>query len=692
MAIDRELEKLKILAGARGNHVLEAVSDQGETIAAALFADSPVDSREKVLLHVYVQPDYRGLEPEADLLRYAEGYFARQGVTTFRAKCCGNVRKLEDMYGLMLQQGFVPLVVQGRMMGYRLSDWLGSPFGKKMPLMRQYMAQTETIDRWEDPRLQDFLKRENLALPESCYDPRFCRFYTANGKIEAALCAEQTDQSLLYFYGLHFSQSCQKQLALLALLASFVTEAARLMPPDTMVVMQNSISSVCKGVADQFGTPDTDDLVQEYCYHLGSKEYANPETTLWTFRTMAPDEGGDTEDVANGLPLYDGLSDEVRKCLRGRAGMVPETLTLMRKELRRPEESRSWRQELSDWEEQLGKDPLPPEKALHFDAYLHPQEEIVHTEAEPEPEPGPEPEFEPEEDEDEEQERKPAEMLEYIQLPAKTQSVAAILPEFLRERYLQGAVLVLGGRNKEGKLRSFAAFSEQKLPVKTVRLEHIYVDAAQRGQGLGTELLSYARKRLAGAGLRGIAAKQAGSALQVERLHRFLKQAGFRPVTTTGTISVYYLQDLYDTVLMSLIRNQFSKMPRAEEIAERGDFRLRQLMMDSRQNGFVFDRMRFDPGFSRFYVKDGVIRAAICVEQEAENVLIYKGAWYAPGYDTPYVRVALLAGMLEAARRRLREDGVLVMQYDESAQYEYGLELLGRGAEELHMCEYVAAL
>lgn len=678
--MSRELNQLHMLAELNGAYVLRAVSENETTIAAALFMESAVSREEVHLMHMYVHPEWREKYLAKQLLQYAEAYFADRGIHAFRVKCCGDVLKLEGIYEFLIGEAFVPLVVQGRLLRYQVADLLESEFAAKIGLLEKHMRYIHTISDWNDPRIQAFLKT-GVLLPQSCFDPRLFRFFIVEGRIMAALCAEQLRENLLYFYNLVMTEDCPRQVAVVALMAAFIQELKNSAPEDAVLIMQSDLSGIYRGLRAQFGKPDAELLAHEYYYRLGSREYSaeflgTNESIRFEWVSSSHEEGGG--DIINELPMYSGIGDAERTCLRHPAGMVPGFVGWARRRLQDPVWIKEWRTELNEWMAQLGRQPYAPEKILPFEAYLRadrPQPLVASADA-------------PEQV----AENQLKEKLTYFVFPQRMEALANIMPEYLRASWRQGKLVAVGGKNFRGEIIAYAVFSSQAMPKMTMLLEYLFVNFNYRKNGYGREILRYAGDLLTGIGIRGISAKQVGTAEQTAGVHRFLQETGFLQLTPTTKVVIHYLQDLLETDFLDPDVDEMFGLPKVEKISNREDYLLRQLAKEAPQYGFLLDRVNFDSRFARFYVRPDGIRAMMRMEQAADNLLLYKDAWYAPGYDTPQMRVALLRTLLYEAGARMRDDAVVVLQFDQNWNFEAIRDLMGDGESELRLYEYLLPL
>jgi N-acetylglutamate synthase-like GNAT family acetyltransferase len=201
-------------------------------------------------IDVSVHPDYRGSDAVHRLLQHAEEYFLKRGRAYLQVRCCGKVEKLEGLYDLLVREAFLPVLVLGGIVRYRMYNWFGSDFMKKAAQLEAYIERVQTIEDWEDERLQAFL-RTGVNLPRDCFDVEFCRFYVVNGQIQAALCAERVNDQTLFFHQLVFAPKCPKQIALLALLASLIRQAEKhKLEESAVLVVQSPLQSLLEGMRE----------------------------------------------------------------------------------------------------------------------------------------------------------------------------------------------------------------------------------------------------------------------------------------------------------------------------------------------------------------------------------------------------------------------------------------------------------
>ena len=262
-----------------------------------------------------------------------------------------------------------------------------------------------------------------------------------------------------------------------------------------------------------------------------------------------------------------------------------------------------------------------------------------------------------------------------------------VLPDFLRRNKKEH--FVVGARDEGGVLYAFASFYRQPFPQKTLMLEYLFVSEKQRGHGIGSRLLRFAKEVFSEAGMRGITTKQAGKGEKLLRTHEFLKRAGFAPLTLSAKTAIYYLQDLCESRMMEMTPEQRRQLPKVEQIEDRDDFRVIEFAKECREHGFLFEHSRYDTEFTRFYIEGARIRGVISMEQSTGNLLMMLDTYIARDCKTRYIQPALLLAALDEAKKRLRDDAMLILQLYDGWNLEALETLIGQGDSTLQLCEYV---
>ncbi|MDO4531649.1 MAG: GNAT family N-acetyltransferase [Bacillota bacterium] len=665
--MDTLIKNISIPPQLKGICALRAVSETGRTAAVAIFAASPIHKEEMHLIHLQVLPECRGQGLTQQLLRYAEHYFYGQGVRSIRVKCCGSQEKLEPLYDFLMEEGFLPHFLLGRLLQYRLTDWLQSPFFGKTAFMRDRTPSVVTISDWNDIRLQKFLREHpDFSLPEETYDGKHCHFYLERNQIQAVLCAEQISENLLFLYDLYFAEGCQNQTALITLLAAFTQHAQRVLPADARLVLQNRIASLTRGLMDQFGLPEAKYIVQEYVYIL-SGEVQEPPADGYFFGRFTPAVSAAGAEAAS--LLCADLEPASLQCMQSAAALLPNTFLHTRSN------ASTWQEEMNTWLKQLGREPLPAQQAIPtqlFNAQQAQPKNLPPSIIADMVLPGA---------------ISQKNALHYFIFSDEPEAFAGLLPKYLRSRFLRGELIVIGGRNQKNEVLSYAVFSEQNTPKKTFLMEYIYVSPDHRNHNYGRELLRFAAKAFSQIGSKGISAKQAGTAEQVAGIHTFLKKAGFHPVAMSARILAYSLSELHRSEFLRLTESMKGNLPKVEHISDRSNFHLRRFAAEAMKHNVPFDLLHFNTMYSRFFFRQGDIRSAIFTEQASPKLLTITDSWFEN--NAAQVRIALLEAILNEASHRMQEDATMVLRLDRSWNIQALQSLLGSGTAELRLFEYI---
>ena len=670
--MDSLLKNIIIPPHLKGLFGFRAVSENSKTSAVSIFAASPDNKEEVCLLYLQVLPELQGNGLVQQLLQYAEQYLYRQGIRSIRVKCCGSQEKLELLYDFLTEEGFFPQLLMGSLLQYPLQSWLKSPFFQKTAGLREQLSSVITIPDWNDSRLQKFLQTHpEVCIPEECYDGRHCQFYLEKNQIQAILCAEQVSEKLLFLYNLYFSADCQKQIALTTLMAAFIQHAQRTLPFDTTLVLQNRISSLTHGLIDQFELPEKKYILQEYISPL-TENVEEPSSHGFFFGRFTPTVS--TEPAAAPSLLFPESDIIVQQCLSRTTALLPNTF------LRNQNKISGWQKELNAWLQELGRNPIPMQRELLPQLFQKPRTtpkknppSIVADMLLPGAAHAAE-----------------RESLHYFIFSDEPQVFAALLPKYLRNRFINNELIVIGGRNEKNEVLSYAVFSEQSTPKKTFLLEYIFVSKEHRRAHFGKDLLRFSAKIFAQIGSSGITAKQAGTAEQVAGLHDFLKKSGFLPVSMSARILAYSLSQLYHSEFMHLTESLKNDLPRVQHISDRGNFHLRRFAAEALKYNIPFDLMHFNTSYSQFFFRQGDIRSAVFTEQPAPNLLTITDSLFEN--NSAHVRIAMLDAIFNKAKHHMQEDATLVLRLDRSWNIQALQTLLGNGTAELKLFEYIMPL
>ena len=110
---------------------------------------------------------------------------------------------------------------------------------------------------------------------------------------------------------------------------------------------------------------------------------------------------------------------------------------------------------------------------------------------------------------------------------------------------------------------------------------------------------------------------------------------------------------------------------------------------ECREHGFLFEHSRYDTEFTRFYIEGARIRGVISMEQSTGNLLMMLDTYIAGDCKTRYVQPALLLAALDEAKKRMRDDAMLILQLYDGWNLEALETLIGQGDSTLQLCEYV---
>lgn len=656
-----------------GAKVYGAWTTEKQITAAALLLP-PIDgSEEYCLMDLCVERAFRGKGIARATLQNLAATLVKEGKRSLRVRCMGEMNQVTEIYEFFVTSGFLPCLLTGRMLSWQLTDWLDSPLAEQMK--ETPVPVTNVCDAMALPENM----RMKLTRRAGAFDPQLSRFYFAGEKLAGAVFVKRADEHTVIVYRTHLAEQVPFRKVYVPMLASLFQELRRTLAEDDVISVISSDAQETNALRKMFDEPDSETFVQEYVRVFSDQEpetgcVVSGEPDLLSFGWITEEtdlaELSEHADFSGVWALYEQEDPKVEAYLKQKEFLLPE---------KKVTDEPSLRKELNEWLTLLRRDPLPPEKQLPFAAFREQlgkafdtnkgSEEQLSLEKEQEPAPV------------------SAEQLNYFVFSQDDGMLEQVLPDFLRRNKREH--VVLGARDEGGVLYAFASFYRQPFPQKTLMLEYLFVSGKQRGRGIGSQLLRFAKKVFSEAGMRGITTKQAGKGEKLLRTHEFLKRAGFAPLTLSAKTVIYYLQDLCESRMMEMPPEQRRQLPKVEQIEDRDDFRVIEFAKECREHGFVFEHSRYDTEFTFFYIEGARIRGVISMEQCTGNLLMMLDTYIARDCKTRYVQPALLLAALDEAKKRMRDDAMLILQLYDGWNLESLETLIGQGDSTLQMCEYV---
>lgn len=656
-----------------GGRCYGAWTKDRQPVAAALLTPAAEEAEELCLLDLCVEQSFREQGVARALLQNLAAALAKEGKRSLRVRCMGGINQVTEIYELLVTAGFLPCLLTGRMLSWQLTDWLDSPLAEQMK--ETPVPATNVCDALALP--EDM--RVKLNRRAGAFDPQLSRFYFVEEKLAGAVFVKRADEHTVIVYRTHLAEQVPFRKVYVPMFASLFQELRRTLAEDDVISVISSDSQETYALRKMFDEPDSETFVQEYVRVFSEQE---PETGCavsgepdplsfgWITEETGLAELPEHADFSGVWALYEQEEPEVETCLKQKEFLLPG---------KKVTDEPSLRKELNEWLTLLRRDPLPPEKELPFAAFREQLGKAFSSNK------GSEEQLSLEK----EQESAPvsAEQLNYFVFAQDDGILEQVLPDFLRRGKKEH--FVLGARDEGGVLYAFASFYRQPFPQKTLMLEYLFVSEKQRGHGIGSQLLRFAKEVFSEAGMRGITTKQAGKGEKLLRTHEFLKRAGFAPLTLSAKTAIYYLQDLCESRMMEMTPEQRRQLPKVEKIEDRDDFRVIEFAKECREHGFVFEHSRYDTEFTRFYIEGARIRGVISMEQSTGNLLMMLDTYIARDCRSRYVQPALLLAALDEAKKRLRDDAMLILQLYDGWNLEALETLIGQGDSTLQLCEYV---
>ncbi|MDD7640941.1 MAG: GNAT family N-acetyltransferase [bacterium] len=668
---------------ANGGKVYGAWTKEKEVVAAALLVPSPAAPTEICLQDLCVERSYRGQGVARTTLQNLAAALAAEGKKAVRVRCMGEMNQVTEIYELLLSAGFVPCLLTGRLLSWQMMDWMDSPLAEQIKEI--------PTDHICDAKALTEKMREALVSRAGDFDPELSRFYIVEEKLAGAVYVKRVNEHAVIAYRTYLAENVPFRKVYVSLLTSLLQQLRRVLDEDDVVSAISSSSQEEHALRKLFDEPDDESFVQEYVRRLADREpeilgrvfgqhrdtAQEKENECLTFGWLTDhaelSDPPEQADFSGAWALYAQEEPELEACLQQKEFLYP---------CRKVTDEPSLRAELNEWLPLVRRDPLPPEKELPFAAFE--EQLIMDARAEAESRKRLQPE-------DEDQEAPVCvEKLCYFVFPTDASGHALLermLPDFLLRNRKEH--IVLGVKDEKDVIYGYASFYRQPSPQKTLMLEYLFVSEKYRGRGIASRLLRFAKEVFSGADMRGITTKYAGGGEKLLRTHEFFLRRGFTPITLSARIAIYYLQDLRESRLMEMTPEQKRQLPKVEPITNREDFRLIEFTKECREHGFVFDRSRYDADFTRFYLEGQRIRGVISLEQSTGNLLLMLDTYIARDCRSQYVQPALLLAAINEAKKRLREDAMLILQLYDGWNMQALETLLGQGDSSLRLCEYV---
>ncbi len=178
-----------------------------------------------------------------------------------------------------------------------------------------------------------------------------------------------------------------------------------------------------------------------------------------------------------------------------------------------------------------------------------------------------------------------------------------------------------------GEVICYAVFSHFPEAGHDVYLDYFYTLPEHRRQGCIKRLVEESAKVLKKSGVSSILIRHKAVYEKAEELNEIVLKAGCLPLNLTGRVLLYRLHDMLDAgVFQTIIKNR-KKLPQVYDINSIGQERMPMMMAKASAQGFSFVQDKNMEPYSRFYVEDGEIDAALIAVKPGEDTLYITGVY-----------------------------------------------------------------
>jgi GNAT superfamily N-acetyltransferase len=250
----------------------------------------------------------------------------------------------------------------------------------------------------------------------------------------------------------------------------------------------------------------------------------------------------------------------------------------------------------------------------------------------------------------------------------------------------QGGFCIIADEDEE--MHGIAVFSLDA-PDGEVRLEYIAVPSEYRRQGVAAGMLSFASDMLRESKTEKIVCSVSGKIEYISEMIPFMKALDFQVTVPFDQAVEYRLRTILDNKKFHPL---FEKMPECikseDEILSA---KFRQFQGELAAAGIIVKGDDYDRKLSRYYVKDGEVKACMLVREEPDtfDMRLFHAA---EGVNDPIAFPGMLAACADAAFEKGHEDRIFRLYLRSTELKDRLAEILGRPEFDFIVQEYEKTL
>ncbi len=262
----------ELVFSGKYNICMMAGLENRRLLCYVIYSHMPKEGAEVYLEWMFTFPDRREEGIAGDLLKYSCDYLKARGVNVVLTKIFLKPFFAREYNSFLVNRGFIPLSVNGRMLHYRLADMLDAGAIQTIVKGKDKLPPTRNIGQVEEKYINALLSERNRTgfyfIKEEC-DPRFSRFYLEDEKIHAAIIASCPQPDTLYISALYTDREAEKKNMFLVLFCECLEPILRqVKEQDVKVIIMINSENVYNGLMRVFNPPEEEYLVLEHMMQL----------------------------------------------------------------------------------------------------------------------------------------------------------------------------------------------------------------------------------------------------------------------------------------------------------------------------------------------------------------------------------------------------------------------------------------
>ena len=244
----------------------------GEIVCYAVFSHIPETDAEVYLEYLYTVPDFREQGKCTELLEYAEGYLAGEGIRIITSRIALAPKYALEYNSFITNRGFLPLSHSERIMVYRLDDMLDAETIQTVLDSKNVLPPVSSLSQVDKKIMNVFLSEKKHTgfyfFRDEC-DEHHSRFYVEDGKVHGAVIASKPEKDTLYISAIYIDDLARRKNMFLPLLCNCIESVLNEKDIDIIICLDDE--AIYKGMLKIFNPPDSESLVLEHMKYIAER-------------------------------------------------------------------------------------------------------------------------------------------------------------------------------------------------------------------------------------------------------------------------------------------------------------------------------------------------------------------------------------------------------------------------------------